>query len=51
MEYEHIIDLPHHESDKHPKMSMNDRAAQFAPFDALKGGEEDEETERFNIES
>ena len=42
MNYE-LINVPHHVSDKHPRMSMNDRAAQFAPFDALKGGKEDDE--------
>lgn len=35
--YEDIIDLPHHVSAKHPRMSMQDRAAQFAPFAALTG--------------
>ena len=27
----------HHQSDKHPKMSMRNRAAQFSPFAALNG--------------
>ena len=36
-QYEDIINLPHHVSDKHPRMSMEDRAAQFAPFAALTG--------------
>lgn len=35
--YEEIINLPHHVSDKHPRMSMYNRAAQFAPFAALTG--------------
>ena len=35
--YEEIIDLPHHVSQKHPRMSVSDRAAQFAPFSALTG--------------
>ena len=35
--YADIIDLPHHESDHHPAMSMHDRAAQFAPYAALVG--------------
>ena len=38
--YADIIDLPHHQSDRHPHMSLHDRAAQFAPFAALKGYEE-----------
>ena len=33
--YEDIIHLPHHQSDCRPKMSVRDRAAQFAPFAAL----------------
>ncbi len=36
-QYEDIINLPHHVSKKHPHMSMEDRAAQFAPFAALTG--------------
>jgi hypothetical protein len=35
--YDDIIDLPHPVSEKHPHMSMYDRAAQFSPFDALTG--------------
>ena len=35
--YEDIIDLPHHVSYRHPRMSRIDRAAQFAPFSALTG--------------
>ena len=35
--YDDIIDLPHPVSEKHPHMSMYDRAAQFYPFDALTG--------------
>lgn len=35
--YDDIINLPHHVSGKHPRMSMQDRAAQFAPFAALRG--------------
>ena len=35
--YEDIINLPHHVSLKHPQMSMEARAAQFAPFAALTG--------------
>ncbi len=40
MEYEDIIQLPHHQSDTHPRMSVGDRAAQFAPFAALTGYED-----------
>ena len=35
--YEDIIDLPHHVSQKRPQMPMQDRAAQFSPFAALTG--------------
>ena len=35
MKYEDIIDLQHHQSDKHAKMSMRNRAAQFSRFAAL----------------
>lgn len=35
--YDDIIDLPHPMSQKHPRMSMHDRAAQFSPFAALTG--------------
>ena len=45
--YEDIIDLPHHVSYRHPRMSRIDRAAQFAPFAALTGyGAAVEETAR-----
>ena len=46
--YDDIINLPHPEpSPKHPRMSMRQRAAQFAPFAALTGmGEAFEEQER-----
>lgn len=37
--YDDIINLPHHESKTHPRMSLQDRAAQFAPFAALTGHE------------
>ncbi len=36
-DYSDIIDLPHHTSDRYPRMSAHDRAAQFAPFAALSG--------------
>lgn len=35
--YEDIINLPHPTSDRHPRMSIHDRAAQFSPFAALSG--------------
>lgn len=35
--YKDIIDLPHHTSEKRPRMPLSDRAAQFAPFAALTG--------------
>ena len=36
-QYEDIINLPHPVSRKHAQMSMEERAAQFAPFAALTG--------------
>jgi len=45
--YKDIIDMEHPSSDKHPRMSMVSRGAQFAPFAALTGFEEEiEETGR-----
>ena len=39
--YADIIDLPHWEPNrKHPRMSLHNRAAQFAPFAALTGYDE-----------
>ena len=38
--YADIIGLPRHQSEKHPPMSLHDRAAQFAPFAALVGYDE-----------
>ena len=35
--YDDIINLPHHVSTTRQRMSMHDRAAQFAPFSALVG--------------
>ena len=39
--YDDIINLPHHVSKKHLQMSLHDRAAQFAPFAALTGYDEE----------
>ena len=44
-DYSDIIEMEHHVSKSHGRMSMHDRAAQFAPFaalveDNLKEGEE-----------
>lgn len=38
--YESIIALPHPEPKKHPRMSRESRAAQFAPYSALSGYED-----------
>lgn len=35
--YDDIIDLPHPTCKKHPRMSRQNRAAQFSPFAALTG--------------
>ena len=46
-EYEDIINLPRHISKKHPQMSLEVRSAQFAPFSALTGYDEQiQETSR-----
>ena len=37
--YKDIINLPHYEPKYHPRMSKHNRAAQFAPFAALTGYE------------
>ena len=45
--YEDIINLPHFEPKYHPRMDAYSRAAQFAPFKALIGYEDDiKETSR-----
>ena len=45
--YDDIINMPRHISKKHPQMSLEMRAAQFAPFAALTGYDEQiEETSR-----
>ena len=40
IKYKDMINLPHPVSKKHPHMSIQDRAAQFAPFAALTGYED-----------
>lgn len=35
--YENMLDMPHYEPRNHPRMTMEQRAAQFAPFAALTG--------------
>ena len=37
MKYEEIINHPHYEPKRHPRMSREMRAAQFAPYAALHG--------------
>ena len=45
--YDDIINMPHHVSDKHPRMPLIDRAAQFSSFAALTGHDDAiEETAR-----
>ena len=46
-DYSDIIDLPHFEPQRHPRMPLSERAAQFAPFAALGPGpsEETEDSE------
>ena len=38
--YDDIINLPHHVSKNHPRMSIQNRASQFSPFSALTGYED-----------
>ena len=40
-DYFDIINLPHHKSRTRKQMSLNDRAAQFAPFAALSGHDDE----------
>ena len=42
MEYEDILYLNHYELKYHPKMDLYSRSAQFAPFQALVGYEDQE---------
>jgi hypothetical protein len=49
--YRDLLNMPHHQSSTRPHMSMHDRAAQFAPFDALTGYDDAiEQTARENEE-
>ena len=49
--YDDIINMPHHVSATRPRMSMQDRAAQFSPFAALTGhGDAVKETARLTDE-
>ena len=47
-DYKDIINMPHYEPKNHPRMSIESRAAQFAPFAALTGyGDAVKKTARF----
>ena len=49
--YDDIINMPRHISKKHPQMSLEARSAQFAPFAALTGYDEQiEETSRITCQ-
>ncbi len=49
--YDDIINLPHHVSAHYPRMTLEQRSAQFAPFDALEGYSDGvRETERITKE-
>ncbi len=41
LKYSDIINLPHHVSNKYPHLSREQKAAQFAPFAALTGFDDD----------
>ena len=51
--YDDIIDLPHWDPKRPQRMSIQDRAAQFAPFAALTGceGVIEKTSEKVNSES
>lgn len=49
--YASILHMPHHVSKVHPQLSMEQRAAQFSPFQALQGYEDEiVETERLTAD-
>ena len=50
--YEDIIGREHPTSARHPRMSIRDRAAQFAPFAALTGFDDviEQAAEKHNLE-
>lgn len=49
--YDDMLDLPHHQSSTRPHMSMSSRAAQFSPFAALTGYDDEvRETTRLTDE-
>lgn len=49
--YDDMLDLPHHQSSTRPHMSISNRAAQFSPFAALTGYEDEiRETARLTDE-
>ena len=46
-DYSDIINLPHFEPQRHPRMPLPERAAQFAPFAALGPGPSESEDEPY----
>lgn len=46
-DYSDIINLPHFEPHRHPRMPLAERAAQFAPFAALGPGPSESEDEPY----
>ena len=50
--YDDIINMDHHVSETHARMPAENRAAQFAPFAALSGYEDEvKETEKQTLQS
>lgn len=49
--YEDIINLPHHVSKVHPRLSSEQRAAQFAPFAVLTSYGDEAKNELFEGKS